>query len=65
MSGPGRPKIGEMVHFRLSDETRRQVAALAAAEGVSQSEWMRQAVAARVRNDADSADQTIPLRASS
>jgi predicted transcriptional regulator len=48
MSSPGRPKIGEMVHFRLPDEIRRQVAALAADEGVSQSEWMRQAIAAQV-----------------
>ena len=48
MSGPGRPKIGEMVHFRLPDEIRQQVAALAAAEGVSQSEWMRRAIAAQV-----------------
>lgn len=48
MNRPGRPAIGEPVQIRLPAALLADVEMLAAAEGVTRSQWIRQALAARV-----------------
>ncbi len=48
MSRPGRPAIGSPIQLRFPAETVAEIDALAAAEGVTRSQWIRQAVAARL-----------------
>lgn len=48
MSRPGRPAIGEPVQIRLPAAMLADIDRLAAAEGVTRSQWIRQALAARV-----------------
>ena len=45
---PGRPAIGEPVQIRLPGDLLAAVDRLARAEGVTRSQWVRQALAARV-----------------
>ena len=47
-SRPGRPAIGEPVQIRLPADMLADVDRLARAEGVTRSQWVRQALAARV-----------------
>ena len=48
MTRPGRPAIGEPVQIRLPAAMLADIDRLAAAEGVTRSAWMRQAMAARI-----------------
>ena len=48
MNRPGRPAVGEPVQIRLPAQLLADVEMLAAAEGVTRSQWIRQALAARV-----------------
>ena len=48
MNRPGRPAIGEPVQIRLSAAMLADIDRLARAEGVTRSQWIRQALAARV-----------------
>ena len=45
---PGRPAIGEPAQIRLPADLLADVDRLARAEGVTRSQWIRQALAARV-----------------
>lgn len=48
MNRPGRPAIGEPVQIRLPAPLLADIEKLAGAEGVTRSQWIRQALAARV-----------------
>lgn len=50
MSGAkaGRPAIGAPIQMRFPAETVAEIDAMAAAEGVTRSQWVRQAVSARL-----------------
>ena len=48
MTRPGRPAIGEPINVRLPAAMLADIERLARAEGVTRSQWVRQALAARV-----------------
>jgi metal-responsive CopG/Arc/MetJ family transcriptional regulator len=45
---PGRPAVGEPIQIRLPADTLAEIDAIAQAEGVTRSQWIRQAIAARL-----------------
>ena len=45
----GRPAIGDPIQIRLPADTLAEIDATAEAEGVTRSQWIRQAIAARLR----------------
>lgn len=47
-TGPGRPAVGKAIQIRLPADMIADVDATAQAEGVTRSQWIRQAVAARL-----------------
>ena len=48
MTRPGRPAIGEPINLRLPASMLADIDATAEAEGVNRSQWIRQAIAARL-----------------
>ena len=46
---PGRPPIGRQVNFAMSPDMLADIDAAAERDGVSRSEWVRQAVAEKLR----------------
>lgn len=48
MNRPGRPAVGEPVQIRLPAAMLAAIDRLAGAEGVTRSQWVRQALAARI-----------------
>ena len=46
---PGRPPIGRQVNFSMSPDMLADIDAAAERDGVSRSEWVRQAVAEKLR----------------
>lgn len=48
MTKPGRPVVGEPFNLRLPAAMLAEVDAMAAAEGISRPQWIRQALAARL-----------------
>ena len=47
--GPGRPAIGRQANFAMSPDMLADIDAAAEQDGVSRSEWVRQAVAEKLR----------------
>ncbi len=48
MSRPGRPAVGEPIQIRLPADMLAGIDTTASAEGVTRSQWIRQAIAARL-----------------